>query len=53
MLGEHLRLLIHRHIDLLRFTHVVCRIALGSDKNREFWTVLVQLFYLHVITQVS
>lgn len=42
MLGEHLRLLIHRHSDLLRFTPVLCRIALAIRPEwADYWKRLV------------
>jgi anaphase-promoting complex subunit 1 len=42
MLGEHLRLLVHRHSDLLRFAPVLCRIALAIRPEwADYWKRLV------------
>ena len=42
MLGEHLRLLIHRHCDLLRFAPVLCRVALSIRPEwADYWKRLV------------
>jgi anaphase-promoting complex subunit 1 len=42
MLGEHLRLLVHRHSDLLRFVPVLCRIALTIRPEwADYWKRLV------------
>jgi anaphase-promoting complex subunit 1 len=42
MLGEHLRLLVHRHSDLLRFVPVLCRIALAIRPEwADYWKRLV------------
>ena len=42
MLGEHLRLLVHRHSDLLRFVPVLCQIALAIRPEwADYWKRLV------------
>lgn len=42
MLGEQLRLLIHRHSDLLRFAPILCRIALAIRPEwADYWKRLV------------
>ena len=42
VLGEHLRLLIHRHSDLLRFAPVLCRVALAIRPEwADYWKRLI------------